>query len=383
MAIILVSGTIATKAVYTSYAEYSEIQTYNELQQDYMLPTFRAKVEIQYQGKTYFGFGSGVVVYSQLNELGTGYDTYIITCNHVVETPVFDESVPADPFAGPKAKGYNYGVKYVEFFDKFGNSLRKVPARVIAHSNNMVCTGDEDGNMIVDRKNADDQTGMYHGEDVALLKIETPEKYPVCKMPTRETLKALKVFDKVRVVGAALGDKPIPTFGEITRIDVDFVSVNAPAIFGNSGGPVFLDKTHELIGILNMGRATQGGFVTHMGFIRPLGRIYDWFDTVGYTFLYDKSVTTSAKFAIIRKDADTQRLQSADEKKIMLNKIATLEAYNARLDKFLKEVCDKIAQLDNAAKKNDAKAVDEIKKEIAALQQEIRCLLEEIDRLKK
>ena len=383
MAIILVSGTIATKAVYTSYAEYSEIQTYNELQQDYMLPTFRAKVEIQYQGKTYFGFGSGVVVYSQLNELGTGYDTYIITCNHVVETPVFDESVPADPFAGPKAKGYNYGVKYVEFFDKFGNSLRKVPARVIAHSNNMVCTGDEDGNMIVDRKNADDQTGMYHGEDVALLKIETPEKYPVCKMPSRETLKALKVFDKVRVVGAALGDKPIPTFGEITRIDVDFVSVNAPAIFGNSGGPVFLDKTHELIGILNMGRATQGGFVTHMGFIRPLGRIYDWFDTVGYTFLYDKSVTTSAKFAIIRKDADTQRLQSADEKKIMLNKIATLEAYNARLDKFLKEVCDKIAQLDNAAKKNDAKAVDEIKKEIAALQQEIQCLLDEIDRLKK
>jgi len=370
LVIVGIFGSLMTGGGYlcVGYQNYSEVVTSNEMQNDLMLPTARVKVEIEYQGRMLNGFGSGAVIYSQPNEFGTGYDTYFLTCNHVIELPIFDESQPIDPFNGPKVKDFAYACKYVEFFDKFGNSLRKVPARVIAHSNNMIMMMDSDGNMLVDRKSKDETTGQYHGEDYALLKLEVPEAFPVVKMPSRATLEALKVFDKVRVVGAALGDKPIPTFGEITRIDIDFIAISAPAIFGNSGGPVFLDKTHEMIGILNMGRGTQGGFVTHMCFIRPLVRIYDCFDSLGYKFIYDKSIPVVEKFNTIRKDADKQRFKVIDDK--------------AQLDRLVKDLIQKIALIGDLSQKItsietrltdlEAKiAQPDIKKEVDSLKKEV------------
>lgn len=358
---ILTTGGIIT---YPQYVAYQEVVVLEQMQKDLVLPTVRIKGEVVLpDGRVGRIFGSGVVIYSRPNELGTGFDSYALTCNHVVELP--DIGPNSTPFE-LDIRGFKYGVKYLEFFDARSNSIRKVPARVIAHSSNNILKGDDDGNAVFDWETIDPETKQKCGEDAALLKIETLEPLPVCKLPSREALSALKMFDKVRVVGAALADKPIPTFGEITQVDVDFIRINAPAIFGNSGGPCFLDKTHELIGLVNMGRGTGNQFITHMGYIRPMYRLYDWFDKLGYKFIYDKSVSEAEKFNKIRTDRDEQLFKSIDEKAALERQIMQLQKLNQMLKEAIVEIQKKTefgAEL--------SKMILELKDKIVALEAKI------------
>jgi len=354
----------SSSVVYQEYTVYQEVATLEQLRKDVVLPTVRIKGEVVLpDGRVGRIFGSGVVIYSQKNELGTGYDTYALTCNHVVELP--DIGPNSTPYQ-LDIKGFKYGVKYLEFFDAHSNSIRKVPARVIAHSSNNVLKGDDDGNVTFDWTTIDPETKQKCGEDVALLKIETSELLPVCKLPSREALKALKMFDKVRVMGAALADKPIPTSGEIAQVDADFVRINAPCIFGNSGGPCFLDSTHELIGLVNMGRGTGGQFITHMGYIRPMYRIYDWFDKLGFKFLYDKAVPDAERFGKIRADKDEQLFKNIDEKAELQRKLAELGAIN----QSLKEMVDMLKKTGDLNQEM-AKRIVELEKKVADLEKQI------------
>jgi len=360
LGVITFSGSV----VYQEYTVYQEVATLEQLRKDVVLPTVRIKGEVVLpDGRVGRIFGSGVVIYSQKNELGTGYDSYALTCNHVVELP--DIGPNSNEFQ-LDIKGFKYGVKYLEFFDARSNSIRKVPARVIAHSSNVVAKLDADGNLMHDWTTIDPDTKQKCGEDAALLKIETTEQLPVCKLPTKEALKALKMFDKVRVMGAALADKPIPTFGEITQVDVDFMRINAPAIFGNSGGPCFLEKTNELIGIVNMGRGTGQQFVTHLGYIRPLYRIYDWFDKLGYSFIYDKSVLSTEKFNKIRADKDEQLFKSLDEKAELQRKLVEIGAIN----QSLKEMVDYLKKTGELNQEMSGKIII-LEKKVAELEAKI------------
>ena len=366
--------------VYQKYTVHQEAVTLEQLQKDVVLPTVRIKGEIPLpDGRVARIFGSGVIVYSRLNELGTGYDSYALTCNHVVELPEIGPD--SSPFQ-LDIKGFKYGVKYLEFFDANSKSIRKVPARVIAHSSNIVAKVDEDGNLVFDRETLDPDTKQKCGDDVALLKIETPELLPVCKLPTKEALKVLKMFDKVRVMGAALADKPIPTFGEVTQVDPDFVRINAPCIFGNSGGPCFLEKTNELIGLVNMGRGTGSQFITHIGYIRPMYRTYNWLDTVGYRFIYDKSTPDTERFNKIRADKDEQLFKSLDEKAALQQKLQNLEAINQTLKEMVdhlkktnelnQEMAEKIAELE--------KKVADLESQIAQLQKALRDMVDWVNK---
>jgi len=386
------------KIVYREYRSYHDVVVMEQLQKDLMLPAVRIKVELEFRDQKKVGFGSGAVVYSEPNELGTGYDTYVMTCNHVVEVPIFDEDSPFNPFEGPKVKGFSYGVKYVEFFDRFGNSVRKVPARVVAHSPNGIYKVDQDGNMLPDKENKDLRTGHSYGEDIALLKLDTLEPFPVAKLPSEQTLKNLKAFDKIRVVGCALGDKPISTSGEITRIDPDFISINAEIIFGNSGGPCYLENTHELVGFVNMIRGGGFGAVTHMGFVRPLLRAYNWLNTFGYQFIYDKSVSSSDKFDVIQRDADEQKFKSIEEKTEFRKKIKALEGRNAQVSVLLDELKKKNDLIDELIRKvanaeeeiqklvqhggEDAVVIEELKKQVASLKEQIAELQVQLQAIK-
>lgn len=130
--------------------------------------------------------------------------------------------------------------------------------------------------------------------DLALLRINTDKDLgPVAKLAPLERRESVDAFASVYTVGCPLGTNAQATRGEITRDDwiVDeqpYWMVSSPAYFGNSGGGVFLEETHELIGIFSK-IYTHGNYrpqvITHMGLAVPLEIIHAWLNDVGYGFL--------------------------------------------------------------------------------------------------
>ena len=139
--------------------------------------------------------------------------------------------------------------------------------------------------------------------DLALLRINTDiDLGAVAQLAPLARLNLIDAFSPVYTVGCPLGTNAQATRGEITRDDwvVDeqpYWMVSSPAYFGNSGGGVFLEETHELIGIFSK-IYTHGNYrpqvVTHMGLAVPLDTIHGWLNGIGYGFLVaDSEFTTS------------------------------------------------------------------------------------------
>ncbi len=135
-------------------------------------------------------------------------------------------------------------------------------------------------------------------KDLALLRLETPKIYAnTARLATREALRKIRVFTPIYAVGCPLGHDPLPTPGEIAslRKEVDgekFWMMNAPTIFGNSGGGVFHRETCELIGVSAM-ICTYDGLVStpvpHLGILVSLETVYAWLDALGRRYAYDPS----------------------------------------------------------------------------------------------
>jgi S1-C subfamily serine protease len=127
--------------------------------------------------------------------------------------------------------------------------------------------------------------------DLALLRINTDlELGQVARLGSKERAMQVQSFDPIYTVGCPLGTASQATRGEVTRTgwEVDGESywmVSSPAYFGNSGGGVFLEDTHELVGIFAK-IYTHGSYrpqvITHMGLAVPLMTIHDWLESIGY-----------------------------------------------------------------------------------------------------
>ncbi|MBI5064640.1 trypsin-like peptidase domain-containing protein [Candidatus Woesearchaeota archaeon] len=150
-------------------------------------------------------------------------------------------------------------------------------------------------------------------KDLALIEIVTNSKINTAKLIRKEDINTLRVFDKVYNVGCPLEIPPVPTYGEIMSkhyVDEDGNSwlINAPAMFGNSGGGVYLERTREFIGMFYALKAdelehefTNGHkdqtlkehdiVVPHLGLIVPADTIYSWLDSEGLQFIYDNNHT--------------------------------------------------------------------------------------------
>lgn len=153
------------------------------------------------------------------------------------------------------------------------------------------------------------QLVAYHeAADVALLTVLLDEPWPfTAKAASYDGVRDLQIFDQVYAVGCPLGNKPLPTAGEISSQEKivggqNFWMVNAPTFFGNSGGGVFQAETGELIGISSMiytyGKS-QPMVVPHMGLFVPLDMIREWLTDEGYGHLIGKApeTTTAAEAA--------------------------------------------------------------------------------------
>ena len=127
--------------------------------------------------------------------------------------------------------------------------------------------------------------------DLALLRINTDlDLGRVARLGPKERAAQVQSFDPIYTVGCPLGTSSQATRGEVTRtgwkVDGEtYWMVSSPAYFGNSGGGVFLEDTHELVGIFSK-IYTHGSYrpqvITHMGLAIPLQTIHEWLESIGY-----------------------------------------------------------------------------------------------------
>lgn len=130
--------------------------------------------------------------------------------------------------------------------------------------------------------------------DLALLRLDTERDLgPVARLAPLSRMPEIQSFKPVITVGCPLGTAAQATRGEITRRNWQlggqrFWMVSSPAYFGNSGGGVFLEETHELVAIFAK-IYTHGSFrpqvVTHMGLAVPLEVLHQWLGGAGYARL--------------------------------------------------------------------------------------------------
>ncbi|MCO5168139.1 MAG: trypsin-like peptidase domain-containing protein [Planctomycetes bacterium] len=131
--------------------------------------------------------------------------------------------------------------------------------------------------------------------DLALVEVDAPAPHRhLANLPDRVEMNGLRIFTPIYAIGCPLGYPPLPTSGELTSRDKvldgnHYWMVNAPTIFGNSGGGIYTAQTHQLIGVLSRISAYKNMIdvaVPHMGLVTPIHRVYDWLDKTRYGFVY-------------------------------------------------------------------------------------------------
>lgn len=139
-------------------------------------------------------------------------------------------------------------------------------------------------------------------QDIALLRLRSTETFPCVLLYPEKDADSVPLLTPLACCGAALGEKPIVTFGHLngTQIEIDkyeYWLSSAPSIFGNSGGALFanMDDKWYFIGIPSRIAVVPIGFggsaITHMGYFIPIFRIYKWLRDNCYEFLWDPSIS--------------------------------------------------------------------------------------------
>lgn len=227
------------------------------------------------------GIGSGVCVYSK-----DGY-TYILTNWHVIQHLInIDEEW--DAVAGKPVKRESRVSGQVEFFEyerlSHMTNLRAMKAKLV---------------------------GWDDRADLAVLELRGKVEYTA---PIAEAEPNIFMGDPVVTVGCGMGVQPFPTRGIIAALDCemdghDYIMSTAPAIFGNSGGPVLLEATGEVVGLtaripvimLGLG----GAPITHMSYGISTKTIRDFLHAQKFDFIVDPTKT--------REECEKERQEIKDE----------------------------------------------------------------------
>jgi len=95
----------------------------------------------------------------------------------------------------------------------------------------------------------------YEASDLSVLRFYTAsQRFQPCRPMTAGVSEAI-LFDPVYAVGCPGGSEPMFTRGEVVNMAYEFGDgnkywmVNSNIWFGSSGGPIFLERTGELIGL--------------------------------------------------------------------------------------------------------------------------------------
>ena len=239
--------------------------------------------------------GTGVVIYSavtpetkSLPKDDQEYESYVLTCHHVVEDAI-------------------------KFIKKWSTIAKK---DIIVESNELVHVEIfkyEKLSKCVGATSLDAEIVSYDKPlDIALLKIRCSEKVDyIAHLYAQGKADELKLGTPMVSCGCSMAHNPFFMFGNLTskgdQIETkEYWMTSANVVFGNSGGPVFLDDNDKYAYVGNTARVVtiQLGFgldvVTWMGFFVPIDSIYKFLEENFFTFIYDKT-TDSKKCAELRK----------------------------------------------------------------------------------
>jgi S1-C subfamily serine protease len=215
-----------------------------QMQRDILGPS----VQVNVQGSV----GGGTLLYSRETH------SYVITAHHVIQKILSGDT----------------------------DAETRAPAEVTLYDDHGTATDTVEGDLVAwdDRK------------DLALLRLRAVHEFRnVARLASRDFLRSIRVFTPIVAVGCPLGHDPLPTLGEVATLNKEvrgekFWMMNAPTIFGNSGGGVFHRETRELVGVSVMVCTYDGAVSTpvpHLGIMVSLETVYDWLDSLNYHFIYD------------------------------------------------------------------------------------------------
>ena len=206
--------------------------------------------------------GSGVLIYSEEQPGITNapvYTSFVLTASHVVQEVVGE----------PLTRGIDVKELRVPMGDDL-DETQIFSARLV---------------------------GFDRECDLALLRLDSARQFLyLAELMPRSELDTLDVFSPAYAVGCPLGNRPLPTLGQISSKakvvgDQTFWMLNAPTYFGNSGGGVYQSPKFQLIGVSSMvymyGKRNPT-VVPHMGLFVPLNTIYNWLTEADLTFLFDR-----------------------------------------------------------------------------------------------
>jgi len=239
--------------------------------------------------------GSGTVIYSE--KVGNFFNTYIITCWHVIETAIKVEK-KWNPMLGVDRKKESRSEITVEIFNY------NVP-----HGRPPQTAGTQAELMAYD---------VDH--DMALLRVKLAERPSVARLFPSDRTKEVVIGSPVVAVGCALLHDPVLTTGIVTHMGTvidykDYWMSQAQIIYGNSGGGMFLKANdgYYFLGVPSRIAVTFGTPITHMGFFSPITRVYEFFQEQIFDFLIPGSTKTEAECRKLREAA-----RSLEDRKAML-----------------------------------------------------------------
>jgi S1-C subfamily serine protease len=203
--------------------------------------------------------GSGTIVWSK--KAGKRARTYVLTAWHIVQ-----DNLEADGPALPLE---------IDFYGG-GELIRSEPGNIVAQQVSL---------------------------DLALVEVRGYHVYEQqARLPSLAELDSMRIFSKVYAIGCPLGYSPMPTSGELASKEKEldgnhYWMVNAPTIFGNSGGGIYHARTRALIGVLSRISAYKNMIdvaVPHMGLVTSMDIVYDWLKKTRYSFIVRDRVTEPA-----------------------------------------------------------------------------------------
>ena len=257
---------------------------------------------VRIQAKT--ALGSGSIIYSNpKKETPSEFETYILTNHHVIESAItqvekwsslLQRKYKGDVFADIDVEIFEYQ------YESWEPTHHTIPGEIITY--------DQD-------------------QDLGLVRLKTvkPMSYIAKLLPKGESKEKLRMFMTTLTVGSGLGEEPFPSVpGMLASLNrriantdgkgYTFHLSSSPSIYGNSGGACFLMDTHEMIGIPSR-IAVTGRFgsdaITHMGYIIPIERVYQFFKAELLHFLYDPTYTSDQCFELRKKRREEDKKRMA------------------------------------------------------------------------
>ena len=242
--------------------------------------------------------GSGTVIYSAKDANGE-VRTLVLSNHHVVDDAISIKSA-WNPQVGKEVKTESRRTVTAEFF-RYNNLSHFVGGYAVQA----------------------DIVAYDKRQDLALLQLRDKENLAahVARLIPESEIANVHVFDECFAVGASLGHAPLMTRGNIVHLDDEiddetYWMSTAQIIFGNSGGAMFRPRNghYEFIGVPSRISVSMSGFssspITHMGFLAPPTRVYEFLRDNCMDFIFDKSVTP--------EECDAERERKAERARRVL-----------------------------------------------------------------